>query len=88
MYNDIEKAKKKCARWGHKWVPVFIAGEYNGIHVRFIACYCQRCRIGYNDIGDAVSSQTQRLYNTREQMYYDNDIIRDIKDLTNKGNSL
>ena len=39
----------KCKWFGHKWLPVYIKGEYNSKTIKFISCYCSRCLKGYDE---------------------------------------
>lgn len=63
--------KLNCKFFGHKWEPVFIKGEYNGIKVKFIGCYCRRCRKGYNELINAERLLTKREYGTYSEKYFD-----------------
>ncbi len=61
----------KCKLFGHKWMPVYIKGDYNGKTVKFIACYCDRCRKGYNEAQDINQSAENREYGTYSEKYFD-----------------
>ena len=62
---------KKCKFWGHKWLPVYIKGEYNGTVVKFIACYCSRCRKGYDEALDINKVAINTEYGTYSEKYFD-----------------
>ena len=64
---------KKCKLWGHKWLPVYIKGEYNGTVVKFIACYCSRCRKGHDESLDITLAAKNREYGTYNEKYFEED---------------
>jgi len=64
----------KCKFWGHKWIPVYIKGEYNGTVTKFIACYCKRCRKGYNEALAIDMVAKNREYGTYNEKYFNEDI--------------
>lgn len=63
----------RCKWFGHKWVPVFIKGEFNGIPVKFIGCYCSRleCEKGDKELRQTNNSLTKREYGTHYEEYFD-----------------
>jgi len=60
----------KCKLFGHKWVPVFIKGEYNGKFIKFIACYCDRCNKGYNEVFGINEVAINREFGTYSEEYF------------------
>ena len=60
-----------CKLLGHRWVPVFISGEYKGIKVKFIGTYCSRCDKGHDELLNTVRSQTDITYGTYVEEYFD-----------------
>ena len=65
----------KCEFFGHKWVPVFIKGEYNGEIIKFISCYCNRCRKGYDESLSITKAAINREYGTYSEKYFDKDSL-------------
>lgn len=66
------KNVKWCKFFGHKWNPVFVKGEYNNIPVKFIGCYCERCRKGYHELlYNCVGKLTKQEYGTYSEKYFD-----------------
>ena len=63
----------KCKFWGHKWIPVYIKGSYNGIMVKFIACYCARCRKGYHEAMGIYLMAEDRRFGTYSEKYFNED---------------
>lgn len=45
-----------CKILGHKWVPIIIG--FKDRDYTFIGCYCDRCRLGDNELHKAVADQT------------------------------
>ena len=64
---------KKCKFWGHKWTPVFIKGEYNGKTIKFIACYCERCKKGHEEAVFITLAAKNREYGTYSEKYFEED---------------
>ena len=62
---------KRCKFFGHKWIPVFIKGEYNGKVVKFIGCYCERCYKGKNEIHQINLAAKNLEYGTYSEKYFD-----------------
>jgi hypothetical protein len=60
-----------CKWLGHKLVPVFIKGQYNGKTVKFIACFCERCKKGENELYDIHNAAINREYGTYSESYFD-----------------
>jgi hypothetical protein len=58
---------KKCK---HKWIPGFIKGEINGVSIKFIGCYCERCRIGHDELLSVVGTLTKQDYATYSEEYF------------------
>ena len=61
----------KCKLFGHKWTPLFIKGKYNGKVIKFIACFCQRCNKGYNEVHDINEAAIDREFGTYSEKYFD-----------------
>ena len=61
----------KCKLFGHKWTPVFIKGEYNGQMIKFIACFCGRCRKGYGEVHEIVGAAKNRQFAEYSEKYFD-----------------
>lgn len=61
----------KCKLFGHKWIPVFIKGEYNGRTVKFIACFCDRCNKGYDEVHQITASAINKEFGTYSENYFD-----------------
>ena len=59
-----------CRIFGHKWIPVYVKGIYRNISVEFIACYCDRCDKGYDELLDTIQKQTPNQYNTYNEKYF------------------
>ena len=57
---------KKCKWFGHKWQIVYIR---KGEKWKFIACYCERCNLGYQELLDFVDKNSP-IINTYEQKYF------------------
>ncbi len=64
------KEPLKCRLFGHKWVPVFIKGNYNGKTIKFIACFCSRCNKGYNELGEINDVAENAEYGTYSESYF------------------
>jgi len=64
----MSKDNWKCKWFGHKWIPVYIRkkGEKG---YRFIACYCDRCRYGHDDIINFVMPRMP-IINTYSEEYF------------------
>jgi hypothetical protein len=43
----ILRERKKCKWFGHDWVEVIINRPKQ---FKFIACYCQRCMLGHDEL--------------------------------------
>jgi len=67
------KAETKCNLLGHKWLPVYIKGTYNGKVVKFIGCYCNRCRRGYDESLEITEAAIDRKFGTYSEKYFDED---------------
>lgn len=67
----MKKAKfNLCDHLGHKWKPAYIIGEYNGIPVKIIGCYCGRCFFGYDELSKSVKSLTvQKVASFSEEFF-------------------
>ena len=63
----------KCNFFGHKWIPVFIKGKYNGVIIKFIGCYCKRCRKGHEGAVDINSVAVSPEFGTYNEKYFDDD---------------
>jgi len=61
----------KCKLFGHKWMPLFIKGEYNGKTIKFIACYCKRCQKGYNEVININEVAENKEFGTYNEKYFD-----------------
>jgi len=61
----------KCKLLGHRWVPVFIKGTYNGKEVKFIACHCERCNKGKKEMSGIIDLAVNRKYGTYSEKYFD-----------------
>lgn len=61
----------KCKWFGHKWVPIFIKGELNGVPIKFIGCYCDRCEKGEKELHDVNNKLTKREYGTHHEEYFE-----------------
>ena len=63
----------KCNILGHKWVPVFIKGQYNGKVIKFIACFCGRdkCRKGYNETQQITLAAINKEFGTYNEKYFE-----------------
>lgn len=55
-----------CKLLGHRWIIVYIAktGKF-----KFIATYCQRCRLGKDELHDAIDKLKTNI-NTYEIKYF------------------
>ena len=60
----------KCKWLGHKWTPIFIKGVYNGVQVKFITCYCERCDKGFKETGIINNLAKNREYGTYCEKYF------------------
>jgi len=60
----------KCKWFGHKWLPVYIKGEYNGKTIKFISCYCDRCRKGYDESLAINNAAINRKFGTYSERYF------------------
>ncbi len=58
-----------CKHIGHKWKPVYVKGFYGNLLIKFVGCYCKRCRFGYNDLLITIRKQTTRVYGTSNEQY-------------------
>jgi len=63
-----------CDLFGHKWKPVYICGEYNGIRISFIGAFCKRCFKGYPELIDTAKKQTNHIFTTYNEKYFDGKI--------------
>jgi len=61
----------KCKFFGHKWLPVYIKGKYNGKTIKFIGCYCDRCRKGYDEVLEINTAAIDMEYGTYSEKYFD-----------------
>lgn len=60
----------KCKWFGHKWSPVYIKGEYNGKTIKFISCYCGRCRKGHDESLAITNAAIDRKFGTYNEKYF------------------
>lgn len=68
-----DKNNKWCRFWGHKWIPIYIGGYFNKKKTKIISCYCVRCRKGHDEISKFIDAQSENLYNTWSEKYFNND---------------
>lgn len=61
----------KCKLFGHKWTPIFIKGKYNNKTVKFIGCFCGRCRKGHDEILEVNELAIDREFGTYNEKYFD-----------------
>ena len=71
----IKKANKKliklrCKSGIHKWIPVYIRGTYNEKEVKFIACFCDHCRYGYDEVLEINEIALNKKYGTYSEKYF------------------
>jgi len=66
----IKVNKMKCKNGLHKWVPVFIKATYNNKEIKFISCFCDRCRIGYDETLQINEIGQNRIYGTYSEKYF------------------
>ena len=59
-----------CNFFGHKWIPVYIKGDYNGKTIKFITCYCKRCNIGHFETIDIETAAINKQYGTYNEKYF------------------
>ena len=46
-------------------------GEYKGINVKFIGCYCNRCKKGKDEIHNTDRKFTDREYATYSEKFFE-----------------
>jgi len=63
-----------CNILGHRWVQGYLKGEFNGQQIKFIGCYCDRCRKGYSELLKITECAINRKYATYESKYFDEDV--------------
>lgn len=63
----------KCKLFNHKWLPVYIKGDYNGKTIKFIGCYCERCFKGHKEILEIDKVATNHKYGTYNEKYFNDD---------------
>jgi hypothetical protein len=62
---------KRCKWFGHNWEPVFIKGKIGTLDIKFIGCYCKRCRKGNRELLDVSKLLTETNYVTYRESYFD-----------------
>lgn len=62
--------KIKCQKGFHKWVPLYIKGEYNNKMIKFIACYCKDCRKGYSEAHNINNIAKNSQFGTYSEKYF------------------
>lgn len=63
----------RCKIVGHNWDHVFVCGYYGNIKIKFVACYCQWCNKGHDELLDAINKMTKQVYGTHSEKYFDRD---------------
>jgi hypothetical protein len=64
-----------CKWLGHKWKPVFFCGIIRITPVKFIGCYCLRCRKGYKEFIDLQKAFTQVEYATYSEKFFNQPVV-------------
>ena len=64
------KEQMSCEKRWHKWQPVFISATYNLTDVKFIACRCDRCWKGWDEIHNIIDVWTNKKYWTFSEEYF------------------
>jgi len=82
--------EKFCRWFGHKWRAVYVHGYYHDIQVKFIGAYCVRCFKGREELLHAIDAQTERIYGTWSEKYFDDpqynkSLITDYKKLAQQA---
>jgi hypothetical protein len=67
----LDEVNLWCKWIGHKFVPVYIKGEYNGKVLKFIGTYCDRCGKGQSELHKINNAAINREYGTYSEQYFD-----------------
>lgn len=60
----------KCKWFGHRWNYAYIKGTLNEVKIKFIGCYCMRCRKGEKELLDVVNKM-ETEYATYTEHFFD-----------------
>ena len=69
----------KCKHFGHSWTPIVIYGSYGKKQVKFIGAFCQRCRMGYDELLDTIEKQDCNVFCTYNLKYWDKDCQKELE---------
>ena len=71
VYNYMSIGSNYIINTADRMTPIFIKGEYNNSTIKFIACFCERCRKGYNEAHEINDATNNREFGTYSEKYFD-----------------